>query len=82
MEQTTYERDGRAVTFYGGIDYVYLDGQPCKRTRVRGDFDLAFADIDFLKIEEGADGISTVWWVDHDPALQECMRALCALYAR
>lgn len=79
-EQRTFGRDGRTVAFYGGIAYVYLDGQPCKQARVSGDMDLAFYDVAFLKVEEGVDGISTVWWVDNDPQLQECMRGLCALY--
>lgn len=81
-EQRTFERGGRTVTFYGRTVYVYLEGQPCKCVRISGDFDLAFGeDNTILKVEEGADGISTVWLVPHDEALLEPMRLLCALYA-
>lgn len=81
-EQRTYKRDGRTVTFYGSTAYVYLVGEPCKQVRVSGDLGLAFGDDQtILRVEEGADGVSTVWFVPHDEALLEPMRLLCALYA-
>lgn len=81
MRENTYTRDGRTVTFYGGTRYVYLADQPCKQVRISGDFNLAFGDENtILKVEEGTDGISTVWYVPNDEALAEPMRVLCALY--
>jgi hypothetical protein len=82
-ERIITAHDGRTMTFIGGLDYVYLDKQPCIRVRVRGDIDLDadFRDAIILKVEEAAD-VSIVWYAHRDADLAKTTAELCALYAR